>query len=52
MKNWIFYGENKNGARVIHYVKRCKKPVLTAERKKMMEHLDNYVYQYVGYMNI
>ena len=50
MKNWIFYGENENGARVVHYIKRCKKPVLTAERKKMMQHLDNYVYQRVGYM--
>ena len=27
-----------------------QKPVLTAERKKMMQHLDNYVYQRVGYM--
>ena len=50
MKNWIFYGENKNGARVVHYIKRCKKPELTKERKAMMRHLDNYIYQVVGHM--
>jgi len=52
MKNWIFYGENENGARVIHYIKKCKKPELTSERKQMMQHLDNYIYQRVGYMSI
>ena len=50
MKNWIFYGENKNGARVVHCIKRCKKPELTKERKAMMRHLDNYIYQVVGHM--
>jgi len=50
MKNWIFYGENKDGARVVHYIKRCKKPELTKERKAMMQHLDNYIYQVVGHM--
>ena len=34
MKNWVFYGENNNGSRVIHFIKRCKKPELTNERKK------------------
>jgi len=51
MKNWVFYGENNNGSRVIHFIKRCKKPELTNERKKMMQHLDNYVYQRVGYIS-
>jgi len=51
MKNWIFYGENNNGTKIIHYIKKCKKPQLTSERKKMIQHLDNYVYQRVGYMS-
>tara|TARA_B100000925_G_scaffold8999_1_gene6443 strand:+ start:232 stop:453 length:222 start_codon:yes stop_codon:yes gene_type:complete len=51
MKNWVFYGENNNGSRVIHFIKRCKKPELTNERKKMMQHLENYVYQRVGYIS-
>ena len=51
MKNWVFYGENDNGTRVIHFIKKCKKPELTSERKQMMQHLDNYVYQRVGYMS-
>lgn len=51
MKNWVFYGENDNGARVIHFIKKCKKPELTNERKQMMRHLDNYVYQRVGYIS-
>ena len=51
MKNWVFYGENDNGARVIHFIKKCKKPELTNERKQMMQHLDNYTYQRVGYMS-
>ena len=54
MKNWVFYGENKSGTgyvRVIHFIKRCKKPELTNERKQMMQHLDNYTYQRVGYMS-
>ena len=51
MKNWVFYGENNNGSKVIHFIKRCKKPELTNERKKMMQHLENYVYQRVGYIS-
>ena len=51
MKNWVFYGENNNGSRVIHFIKKCKKPELTNERKKMMQHLENYVYQRVGYIS-
>ncbi len=50
MKNWIFYGENKNGARVVHFIKKCKKPEQTKESKIMMQHLSNYIYQMVGHM--
>ena len=50
MKNWIFYGTDRNGIKTIHFIKECKRPEATKEYKEMMYLLENYTYYTTGYM--
>jgi hypothetical protein len=47
---WIFYGNDRNGIKTIHYIKECKKPERTSEYKEMMHLLENNTYYTTGYM--
>jgi hypothetical protein len=50
MKNWIFYGTNRECIKTIHYIKQCKNPRMTNEHKDMMRRLDFDEYHTTGYM--
>ena len=50
MKNWIFYGNDREGIRTIHFIKKCKRPEATKEYKEMMQLLGNNIYYTTGYM--
>jgi hypothetical protein len=50
MKNWIFYGTDRQGIKTVHYIKQCKKPEMTGEYKDMLRRLDFDEYYTTGYM--
>ena len=47
---WIFYGNDHNGIKTIHFIKECKRPQATKEYKEMMQLLENNTYHTTGYM--
>jgi len=49
-QTWIFYGNDHNEIKTIHYIKQCKRPEATSEYKEMMHLLENDTYYTTGYM--
>lgn len=49
IKNWVFYGINKDTT-VLHAIKKCAAPERTNEYAEIRQYLDNYIYERVGYM--